>query len=121
MPMPQAPTAPVPASSARPRAFGSRKENRYKRPGARPMPVSISFTEQTVGALVNESPSGLGLTFLFEPPFRVGQRIRTRYQGAPRSAVVKHITLSEGQFVVGIEWDDAGGTNRRPARGRADS
>jgi hypothetical protein len=85
------------------------------------MPVSISFTEQAVGALVNESPSGLGLTFLFEPPFRVGQRIRTRYQGAPRSAVVKHITLSEGQFVVGIEWDDAGGTNRRPARGRSDS
>ncbi len=118
--MAQASTPNAPANSPRSRAFGSRKENRYKRPGARPLPISISYTEQTVGTLENESPSGLGLIFMLEPPFRVGQRIRTRYQGAPRSAVVKHITLSEGQFVVGIEWDEHGTPNRRPSRGRLD-
>jgi hypothetical protein len=116
--MPQAPTPSAPVSNARPRAFGSRKENRHKQPGARPLPVSISYTEQSIGALENESPSGLGLKFLLEPPFRVGQRIRTRYQGAPRSAVVKHITLSDGHFLVGIEWDDVPPETRRPTRGR---
>ena len=117
--MPQAPTPNAPVSNSRSRAFGSRKENRNKQSGMRPLPISISYTEQAIGALVNDSPSGIGLSFLMEPPFRVGQRIRTRYQGAPRSAVVKHITLgADGQFLVGIEWDDYSEPTRRPTRGR---
>jgi hypothetical protein len=114
------PVAEGPTEASRSRTYGARKENRRRRPGARiPLPVSVSYTEQVVGALDNESDSGMGLVFLLEPPFRVGQRIRMRYRGAPRSAVVKHITLSEGQFFVGIEWDDEPkAPTRRPSRDR---